>query len=218
MDDTPTGETVTSEAPSNDANPTAAAPANAVDPAEVERLRKEKEQAEMRANQLANQLKAKEEAEASAKAKQLEENEQFKELWEKERQEKEALIAEREAAQHKAELTSATDNLLQNYSPAVQELARTAGLSLNDDSDEAQADLKAKLDTFASKIGSPRVEANNPAPTVPTETSNDRDLETMRMNNVPRKVNEAATRKVISGLSAIKEMKKMNGIPEVPAQ
>jgi len=57
-DTTPNVETAKTEAPSNEVTPTATTPVvNAVDQAEVERLRKEAEQARMRANQLENELK-----------------------------------------------------------------------------------------------------------------------------------------------------------------
>jgi hypothetical protein len=70
MADTPsTGETVTPTAPKNDATPTTPQlEEKKTEDSEIETLRKAKEQAEMRANQLANQLKAKDEAEAQSKA------------------------------------------------------------------------------------------------------------------------------------------------------
>jgi small-conductance mechanosensitive channel len=215
MADTPNGETVTP----GDSQTTVQTPAttpvvNASDPAEVERLRKEKEQADLRIRQLENQAAAREKADAETQAKKLEEDQKFKELWEQERQEKETLIREREEAQRKTELEAATSNLFKDYSPAVQELARTAGLALSDDSDTAQADLKAKLDTFASKIGSPKVGPNNPGPTPAPSTDRDRAVEVMRMNNIPNQARQAATRSAVSGLSAIKEMRAANGIPE----
>lgn len=214
MADTTPVETVTP----GDSQTTVQTPAtpvvNASDPAEVERLRKEKEQADLRIRQLENEAAARKKADEEAQAKSLEENEQFKALWEKSEAEKQALISEREEAQRKAELETATNNLFKDYSPAVQELARTAGLSLQDDTDTAQADLKAKLDTFSSTLGSPKVEPNNPAPTEAPATDREQAIKVMRMNNIPNGVRQAATKQAVSGLSALKEMRAMNGIPE----
>ena len=218
MADTPTGETVTPEAPSNNATPTATPVVNAVDPAEFERLKKEAEQATLRANQLANQLKAKEEAEAASKAKQLEENQQFKELWEKSEAEKQALLDKQAEEQRKAELANQTSTVLSSYSPTVQELARTAGLTLSDDSDEAQAELKAKLDAFAAKVPSARVEPNNPAPSAPGTPDRESALNVMRMNNVPNSAKQAATKKAIGSLESMKVLRANAGIPEPTQQ
>ncbi len=180
--------------------------------AEVERLRKEKEQADLRIRQLENQAAARQKADDEAKAQQLEENEQFKDLWEKERAEKETLIREREDATRRAALESATNTLLKDYSPAVQELASTAGLALTDDSETSVAELKSKLDTFASKLGSPKVVANNPAPSGAPVDDRSQQVKVMRMNNVPTAVRNSATRKAVSGLESIKAMKANAGL------
>lgn len=205
-------------APSGDSKttvqPQAPIQGNASDPAEVERLRKEAQQQTMRANQLQKDLEARKKADEEARQKQLEENEQFKDLWEKEKAEKEALISEREANRRKAELQAETNNLFKDYSPAVQKLATTAELSLSDDSDEAKAELKTKLDTFSSEIGSPKVEANNPPPSGAPTDDRSRQIEVMRMNNVPNSAKSAATKKAVGGLSSLKEMRKMAGVSE----
>lgn len=194
--------------------PQAPVQGNASDPAEVERLRKEAQQQTMRANQLQKDLEARKKADEEARQKQLEENEQFKDLWEKEKAEKEALISEREAAQRKAELQAETSNLFKDYSPAVQDVARTTGLSLTDDSDEAKAELKSKLDTITSKIGSPRVEANNPPPSETPTPDREQAIKVMRMNNVPNSTKQAATRQAVGTLESLKTMKAQAGVPE----
>lgn len=205
-------------APSGDSKttvqPQAPVSGNASDPAEVERLRKEAQQQTMRANQLQKDLEARKKADEEARQKQLEENEQFKDLWEKEKAEKEALISERETARRKAELQAETSNLFKDYSPAVQKLAVTAGLSLSDDSDEAKADLKAKLDTFSSEIGSPRVEANNPPPTETPTPDREQAIKVMRMNNVPNSTRRNAVKTAVGNLESIKAMKAQVGVPE----
>jgi hypothetical protein len=211
---TPTPETVTPGDSKTTVQPQAPTQGNASDPAEVERLRKEAQQQTMRANQLQKELEARQKSEQEARQKQLEENEQFKDLWEKEKAEKEALISERETARRKAELEAETNNLFKDYPPAVQKLATTAGLSLNDDSDEAKAELKTKLDTFTSEIGAPRVEANNPPPAETPTPDREQAIKAMRMNNIPNSARQAATKKAVSGLDSIKTMKAQAGIPE----
>ena len=53
------------------------------------------------------------------------------------------------------------------------EVAKTAGLSLSDDSEAAQAMLKEKLDTIQKQVGSstPRPTANNPHDPAPQVAS-----------------------------------------------
>ena len=77
-DTTPIVETVKTEAPSNNATPTATPQVNAVDTAEVERLRKEKEQADMRIRQLENEAKKRQEADEATRLTQLEEQNEWK--------------------------------------------------------------------------------------------------------------------------------------------
>src|SRR6185437_14544568 len=64
MADTPTGETVTPEAPSNSTG-TTTAPVTDNSSADVEAAKKEAEQARMRANQLENELKKVKDVEAA---------------------------------------------------------------------------------------------------------------------------------------------------------
>jgi hypothetical protein len=173
MADTPTGETVTPEPLSNEGNPTATTPVvNAIDPAEVERLKKELAQAQMQANQLTNKLTAKEQEEAAAKAKQLEEKEEFKTLYEQ-TQARLKEIEDRDAANERSQhLTTETSTIFADYPETVVELAKTAGLGLTDDSDAAKAALKEKLDSFKARVGtSSPITSNNPeAPVQTTDT------------------------------------------------
>jgi hypothetical protein len=170
MDGTPTGETVTPVAPSNAPGTTSAPVTDNTSTAELEAARKEAEQAKMRANQLANQLAEKEAAEAAAKAKQLEEKEEFKTLYEQ-TQARLNEIQESQATQERlAQLKTATEEVFKDYSTDAVELAKTAGLSLADDTDEARAALKSKLDAFQEKVGGkpqPKPTATNPRPTTP---------------------------------------------------
>lgn len=218
MADTPMGETVT-PGDSQTTVPTPTAPvANVSDPAEVERLRKESEQKDLRIRQLENERIAREKADTEAKAKQLEENEQFKELWQKSEAEKQALLSQNEEARRKAELESRTNTLLGEYSPTVQELARTAGLSLSDETDEAKAQLKATLDTFASKVPAAKVEANNPPPTAAATPDREEAISVMRMNNIPNSAKQAATKRAIGSLESMKTLRANAGVAEPTTQ
>ena len=211
MADTPLGETGSQQQVSNDTS-TAATPAMDTSN-EVESLRKAKEQAEMRANQLANQLAAKEKAEADARSKKLEEEGQLREALETERAARLKLETERDTAQTRALLEQGTNEVLSKYNPAVIEIARTAGLSLVDDSDEAKASLTEKLDSIASKVGgSAKIQANNPAPTVQTPTSREELVGKMSNPDLSPRNRDALGRQAIGDLSALKEMRKNAGI------
>jgi hypothetical protein len=164
MADTPIeGETVT-PAPLENTNgqPTTPVVEKKTDDGEVERLRKEAEQATMRANQLANQLKAKEDAEAAAAAKKLQEKEEYKTLYEQEKAKNEESAREREAEEQRKVVTETAQNVLSDYSDDVKETAKDLGLNLSEVTDEAVAEFKGKLDKIQARIGNQRVTPNNP--------------------------------------------------------
>lgn len=164
MADTPNGETVT-PTPLENTNGQPATPVveKKTDDGEVERLRKEAEQATMRANQLANQLKAKEDAEAAAEAKRLEQKEEFKTLYEQEKAKNEESARERAAEEQRKAVTEAAHGVLSDYSDDVKETAKDLGLDLTEVTDEAVAEFKGKLDKIQTRIGSSqRVTPNNP--------------------------------------------------------
>lgn len=176
MADTPTGETVNPESLSNEATPAATPVAqapvvNAADPAEVEKARKEAEQARMYANQLENKLKAKEAEEAAAKAKQLEEEGRWKEIAEQSQAKLKEIEDAQAAAEHQAELKSATAEVMKDYPSNVAAAAEIAGLSLSDDTEEAHTALKQKLDALKNTVGTPTPSANNPRPQVENSDS-----------------------------------------------
>lgn len=162
MADAPTG-TPEPKAPSNDVTPPATPPAaNPVDQAEVERLRKENEQRDLRIRQLENEKAAADKAEQERKAKELEDTQQFKTLYETEKAEKERLESEKSAADKKAEVKAEADKLLADYSPEVQKLASDVGLELASDDETAVAAFKARLDALNAPFGGKRVSPNNP--------------------------------------------------------
>lgn len=169
---TPNGETGTPKAPENVTPTPAPAQGNASDPA-VEQLRKEKEQAEMRANQLANQLKAKEDAEAAAEAERLEKNNEFKTLHEQEKAKREALESQLAAEEQRKELEKAKAEVLASYSDEVKAVAKEFDVDLSSADDDAKAAYKAKLDKIQARVGtSGKVTPNNPGkPTGASELS-----------------------------------------------
>lgn len=158
---TPTGETASQQPLENNAQPQATAPAvNASDA--VAEAHKKAEQAQMEANMLRNKLKAIEDANAAAKAKELEEQQKYKELYEQERAERERIVAEREQEAIRKELASEESKLLEAYPESVKDIVKETGISLTDTSDDAKAALKTKLDTIAAKLGtSAKVTPNN---------------------------------------------------------
>jgi len=159
--ETPSGETQVVTDPKTNVTPTATPPSQTVDPA-IEELRKKAEQAEMRANQLANQLKAKDDAEAAAQAKQLEEQNQYKTLYEQEKAKRTQIEADGAAAEKAATLKTEADKLFAQYPEQVRSLAQEAGMTLSD-TDEASIDLfKQRLDKVNGFIKSPKVGPNNP--------------------------------------------------------
>lgn len=215
MADTPTGETVTPGDTQTTVQTPAAPVANASDPAEVERLRKEQEQKDLRIRQLENEAAAREKADAEAKAKSLEEKEEYKTLYEQ----AQALLREKDEAEsavtRQKELAAATTQVFQEYPANVVELAQTAGLKLTDDSDEAKTALKATLDAFKEKVGgsAPTATPNNPRETAPVVV--DRAELTARahpgaaspMAEASARGDDSVTLKYISQLPAIQRMK-----------
>lgn len=217
MDGTPSGETVNPVAPSNAPGTTSAPVTDNTSSAELEAARKEAEQAKMRANQLQNQLAEKEAAEAAAKAKQLEEKEEFKTLYEQTQARLNEIEENRARETQAAQLKTATEEVFKDYSADAVELARTAGLSLTADSDEAKAALKSKLDAFQAKVGGspqPRPQGNNPAP----RTAEVVDRSTLTARNADgvspmalagAKGDETVIRQYIHELPAIQRMKEI---------
>jgi hypothetical protein len=218
-DTPPAGETATPGDSQTPGTPPAAPVANA-DNAEVERLRKEKEQADMRVRQLENERKERETKDAEARQKQLEDQEEFKQLYQVELEKRQKLEADQEAAKRSTELTQATEGIFKDYPTEVVELAKTAGLGLSDDSEAAQTALKEKLDAFKARIspGSPEPSSSNPNPSAPAETGNPGGLGKPRSLGVDTgqvTINpEPSKQKIheyLSALPAIEQMKVDSG-------
>lgn len=197
MEDTPTGETANQQPLENNTNPSVTTPVVNTDANEL--LRKEAEQAKMRANQLENELKKFREAQEADKTKQLEEKEEYKTLYEQNNAELERIRQEREQSERQALLTKEKSTVLAEYPDAVREIAEETGLSLVDDSEEAKTEFKAKLDKIAERVGTTaRVTPNNTR-TVTNDKSRDELIKEFRETGDPNAMNAA-----INGLSFVK--------------
>lgn len=188
--DVTTPETATPEAPKNNATTAAPTQGNAADPAEVERLRKEAEQARMEANMLRNKLKAEEDAKAAQQAKELEEQNQFKTLYEQEKARREQIEAERATAERAATLKAEADKLFAQYPEPVRALAEEAGMHLDDTDESAIAAFKAKLDKVNSLVKQPKMTANNPGSSQSAGATQMDANEMHAMLNDPKKFEE----------------------------
>lgn len=216
-DDTTPVETATPMAPSNEPG-TAAVPPVDNSSADVETAKREAEQATIRNRQLENENKRLKEEQEATQRKQLEEKEEFKTLYEKTQAQLDEIKASQESATRQIQLTEATNTVFKGYPTEVVELAKTAGLSLSDDSEASQTALKEKLDAFKAKVipGS-TVTSNNPS--TPTQQELTREqLVTKGEDGVSplawagAKGDESVARKFAGSLNAVKEMKRMAGI------
>jgi hypothetical protein len=216
MADTPTGETVTQGDSQTPVTPPAAPVANA-DTAETERLRKEKEQADLRIRQLENEAAARKKAEDEAEAKRLAENEEFRTLYEQTSARLKEIEDTQAAQDRQRELETATGEVLKDYPEAVQSLAKTAGLTLSDDSEASKAILKEKLDAFKAQVGGGKapVSPNNPAAPATDVVSRQELVQRAHpgaespMAVASAKGDDSVTMKYISELPAIQRMREI---------
>lgn len=173
--------------------------------AEVERLRKEAEQKELRIRQLENEKAAREKAEQEAQQKQLEEQNEFKSLYEQEKAKREAIENERLEAEAKESKRLAEETIFAEFSQEAIEVAKEAGLSLKDDSDEAKADFKERLSKISQKVASNAgVTPNNPGV---QEQPVDRSEQLQQM----RAGNKQVRDQVINSLPVLDVMRKQAG-------
>jgi predicted nuclease with TOPRIM domain len=184
--------------------------------ADVEAAKKEALQAQLRANQLANE-NAKLIAEQEAiRQKQLEEKEEFKTLYEQTQSKLNEIQEAQAAVERQGQLSSATQEVLKDYPANVQELAKTVGLSLTDDSEASKAVLKEKLDSLHKQVGGTVTAAgsNNPRQ-LPPQDVNRQELTTRNSDGISpmamasARGDESVVRSYIKGLPAIERMKEI---------
>ena len=156
-------ENITPEAPKNDATPVATPAVNATDPAEVERLKKEADQARMRANQLEKELATRKKADEEAEAERLKNNQEYQTLYEQERAKREEIERQQQADELAKAVADAKQKALADYPDEVKAIAEDTGLSLSEANDPAIAEFKAKLDKIQARLGVQRVTPNNPS-------------------------------------------------------
>lgn len=178
--------------------------------AEVERLKKEAEQARMRANQLENELAAKNKAEDEARQKQLEENEEYKTLFEREKERRESLEKDQQTALDRAKISTAKSEVLAKFPKEVVEAAEITGMSLSDASDEAKTEFENKLKALSDKIGPKKTASgNNQAQQVNVAPERAQLLDGVRRGD------PSSTRQAISGLESLKTMRQIAGVEQV---
>jgi len=190
-----------------------------VTPEQLAAAEKKAEQAEMRARQLENEKLAREKADEEARNKKLEEDNEWKELAAREKQRADALESAQEEERKRTALKTAESTLLADYSDEVKEIISTTGLSLNDDSETAQAEFKSRLDAIAAKLPAaqkPKVQGNNGVipPSSSTDVEDAKLYQRMRFDD--RELSESAKRTAIDKLPALAEMRKNAGI--VPSE
>lgn len=195
-------ETVADEPLKNDAT-TATAPNQDKGNEDAEALRKELEKSKMEANMLRNQNDKLAREREEAQRKELEEKEEWRTIAEQEKAKREALETEKQQAAKTVELESATKEIFNGFKPEVIELAQTAGLKLEDTTEEAKALLKDKLQAIADKVPAATVAGNNPTPPAPATNLNSEEvIKSMRYGN------KEARREYIKQSPSIQAVKK----------
>lgn len=167
MAETPFGET--NQEPLQPAGtPSAPTVDNTPAAADVE-AQKNAEKLQMEINMLRKQKDALEKEKLEREKKELEEKEDYRSLAERAQAEAEALRKEKEDAETKSATQSATEAVYKDFPENVQKIAKTAGLTVQADSEEARAALKTKLESIQSDVGvvTPKIQGSNPAPTTP---------------------------------------------------
>lgn len=207
MEDTPKSETATIEPVKNEAQVDVTTLAN-----ELAEAKRKAEQAEMRARQLENAEAARKKLDDEARNKKLEEDNEFRILYEREKEQRESLEHERELAEIKAAIDSAKKSVLSDFSDEVKEVAEAAGMTLSDDSEEAKAEFKAKLEVISSKIGNTEKKVIGNNGPIPKDEPIDKSKLYGQMRVTDPTVAKNARKEAISKLSVIEAMNKFAGI------
>lgn len=197
MSDTPNGETAMTKPLDNNVTvPTT--PVVNVDPTVADALKKA-EQAQMEANMLRNKLKAIEDATAAARAKELEDQQEYKTLYEQEKAERERLAIERERDSLSQSIKTEESKIIAEYPQEVLDIAKELGFGLTDSSDEAVATFKSKLDKVSEKVGAKNGVTPNNTRTTMNTVSREEKLAQYRKTGDP-----AVMGQIIGDLSFVK--------------
>jgi len=199
----PLAPEVTQSAPQQD---------NTTPTADADALRREKEKLEMERNMLRKKLDQTSKELEQKTQKELEEKEDYRALAERALARAEALEKEKTDNESKVAREQANADVYSEFDPKVIEVAKTAGLGVTDDSDEARNQLKAKLEAIQEKIGgtpAPSPIHNNPAPVVASEPERTQVLKKMQFDD--RNIREQAIKTAVGSLDVIRAMKEQSG-------
>lgn len=153
--------------------------------ADVEAVRKEAEQAKMRANQLQNELAEAQKKIAEAEQAKLQEKEDYKTLWEQANSQLQEVVTTQEQAAFQAEVAKKESEVTAQYSEEVLKIVKTTGVKLDGVDDAAAAAFKAKLDEIQETVGataSNRPE-NHSGAVVPDTARREQALERVRQGD-----------------------------------
>lgn len=166
MADTDTESETTNEQLAPASPPSDPTQDNTTQTADADALKTQLQKLEMERNMLRKQKDALEKAQAERDRKELEEKEDFRSLAERAQAEAEALRKEKEEAETQAATQAATADVYKDFPTNVIEIAKTAGLTASNDTEEAKSLLKTKLEAIQQNVGSgaPVVGGSNPAP------------------------------------------------------
>lgn len=195
-------------------SPSAPLPDNTTQTADAATLQAQLQKLEMERNMLRKQKDALEKEKSEKTRTELEEKEDYRTLAERAQAELDTLRRERDAADNEATVKTATADVYKDFPENVRKIAETAGMNVTDDSDEAKATLKTKLEAIKAQVGTvtgtPVVPGNNPAPSINPETPDRSELiGKMRFDN--HRTREEAVRTAVGSLDIIKTMKQMSG-------
>lgn len=166
---------------------------------ELDAIRKEREQLEMERNMLRNKLAEKEKAEAELKQKQLQENEEYKTLWEQTQAQLREVTEAQERAATLAEISAKEKELSSQYSEEVLDIAKTAGLKLDATDEDAVSKFQSALEKISSKVG----RDTKPSPENHSGQSRDNLSQAQAIERL-RSGDKSAVSDAVGGLSFVK--------------
>lgn len=212
MADTGTQPETNQEPLAPEVTPSAPAKDNTQLSADADALKKA-QQLEMERNLLRKKIDALEKEKSERERKELEEREDYRSLAERAIAEAEALRKEKEDAEKSQAVKLATETVYSGFDAKVVEIAKTAGISATDDSEEAQAALRSKLEAIQEKVGitkQPTPTPNNPSVQTPEGFDKVKTYERMKWDNPT--IRNAAVKTAVGNLESIKAMKQISGM------
>lgn len=211
----------TETAPTEPLKNDAPAATSTVTPEEAAELKRQRDQAEMRARQLEKEKQDREKQDEEAARKKLAQDSEYQTLAEREKERADRLQQEIDDTNRRTTLQQAENSILSGFSSEVRDTAQDLGINLLDDDDTSKTAFTQKLESIQTRLGAPAptVKGNNPPPSSKPNTDNvekDKDLARLRYSDNPeaKGVADAAKKRVFSNLESIKEMKRSAGLQE----